>query len=147
MAAKKKTSDNKTTKNRISVQKFIEKIPQDAKRGDALKICELMTELSGEQPAMWGTSIIGFGEYHYQYESGREGDMARIGFSPRAQNFALYLIDGFKDKETLLEKLGKHSTGKSCLYINKLDDIHLPTLTRLIKASLKYMDKTYPRKG
>ncbi len=147
-AAKKKKatakkSTNKTKPSRQSVKAFLNDIKDDDKREDAFKICELMEDLSGEKPVMWG-SIIGFGHYHYKYASGHEGDFMRLGFSPRAQNLSLYIMSGFSEYDDLLEKLGKHSTGKSCLYIKRLDDVHLPTLKKLIRASLRYMKKTYP---
>ncbi len=91
------------------------------------------------EPAMWGTSIVGFGSYHYKYESGREGDMPLVGFSPRKQNLTLYIMDGFEGYDRLLGKLGKHSTGKSCLYINKLEDVDLDVLRELVASSYKHM--------
>nr|MCU0240050.1 DUF1801 domain-containing protein [Pyrinomonadaceae bacterium] len=94
-------------------------------------------------PKMWGTSIVGFDQYHYKYESGREGDMCRIGFSPRKQNIVLYIVDGFEKYEDLMSKLGKHKTGKSCLYINKLSDIDERILNTLIELSVKHFNDKY----
>jgi uncharacterized protein YdhG (YjbR/CyaY superfamily) len=94
-------------------------------------------------PQMWGSSIVGFGSYHYKYASGREGDWFIVGFSPRKQNLTLYIISGFDQYAALLKKLGKYKTAKSCLYINRLDDIDLPTLKELVKQSVKHMIKTH----
>ncbi len=135
---------NKTTKNRRSVAKFLNAVENETRRNDAWKILEVMEQETGEKAAMWGASLIGFGSYHYQYESGREGDFMLVGFSPRKQNLVLYIMPGFANYEPLMEKLGKHKTGKSCLYINKLDDVHLPTLRKLIRESVKWMKKKYP---
>lgn len=136
-------SDLKTSKNRASVKKFLEGIDNETRRKDAFKVLELMTKVTGEAPAMWGSAIVGFGSYHYKYASGREGDWMLVGFSPRKQNLVLYIMPGFSAYETLMEKLGKHKTGKSCLYINQLDDIHLPTLRKLVRESVKAMKKKY----
>ena len=95
----------------------------------------MMKEVTGEEPKMWGTSIIGFGTYHYKYASGQEADWLRIGFSPRKQNLSLYIMSGFQQSEELMAKLGKYSTGKGCLYIKKLEDIDQNVLKELIKAS------------
>lgn len=135
---------NKTTKNRRSVAKFLNAVENETRRNDAWKILEVMEQETGEKAAMWGASLIGFGSYHYQYESGREGDFMLVGFSPRKQNLVLYIMPGFANYEPLMKKLGKHKTGKSCLYINKLDDVHLPTLRKLIRESVKWMKKKYP---
>ena len=148
VAAKKKKAQAKKTQNKTrpgnqSVKAFLENVKEESKREDAFRICKLMEDLSGEKPTMWG-SIVGFGQYHYKYASGREGDFMRLGFASRAQNFSLYIMSGFAEYEGLLSKLGKHSTGKSCLYIKRLDDVHLPTLKKLIQTSLRYMKKTYP---
>ncbi len=91
-----------------------------------------MIEVTGEKPAMWGTSIVGFGDYHYKYESGREGDFFITGFSPRKQNLTIYIMPGYRDYGSLMKKLGPHKLGRSCLYIRHLDDIHIPTLKKLI---------------
>jgi hypothetical protein len=96
-----------------------------------------MEEVTGEKPKMWGPSIVGFGSYHYKYDSGREGDWLMTGFSPRKKDLTLYLMTGLAKHHDLLGKLGKHSHAKSCLYIKRLSDVHIPTLKKLIKASLK----------
>ena len=95
------------------------------------------------QPAMWGSSIVGYGSYHYVYDSGREGDMPLVGFSPRKQNLVLYIMDGFEGYQTLLEELGPHSTGVSCLYLKKLEDIDQDTLRRLIEQSVEHVEASY----
>ena len=102
-----------------------------------------MKQITKEEPIMWGPSIVGFGSYHYKYESGREGDMCITGFSPRKQNLTIYILPGFKRYSELMKKLGKHKTGSSCLYINKLEDVDLKVLKQLITESVKYMKKKY----
>ncbi len=104
-----------------------------------------MKEITGEEPTLWGDSIVGFGRYHYTYESGREGDWFLTGFSPRKQNLTLYIMAGFDDYDDLMNKLGKYKTGKSCLYVKKLQDIDLPILKQLIKQSVVHTSKTYRR--
>lgn len=131
-------SENKTQQTDANVTKFLDSIPNETKRNDSYTLVELMEQASGESPKMWGSSIIGFGKYHYVYESGREGDAPIIGFSPRKQNLALYLLDDWQDFDDLRSALGKHSLGKSCLYINKLADVNMPALKQLIKTSLKH---------
>jgi hypothetical protein len=119
-----------------SVDKFLAAVSPEKKRRDAITICDLMKKVTKLEPKMWGPSIIGFGSYHYKYESGHEGDAPLAGFSPRKQNLVVYLNPGFADHyDALLAKLGKHKTSKVCLYINKLDDVDLPTLRDLIKRS------------
>lgn len=127
----------KTQKNDASVDAFIDAVDDEVKRKDCRVILDMMREITGEEPAMWGDSIVGFGSYHYVYASGREGDWPLTGFSPRKQNLTVYIMSGFSEYEALLARLGKHKTGKSCLYLNKLDDIDLPTLRKLIEKSVK----------
>jgi Domain of unknown function (DU1801) len=134
----------KTKPTETSVGAFIDAVADERQRADAHKIAAMMERLSGHKPKMWGPSIIGFGSYHYKYDSGREGDMCRIGFSPRKANIVLYLIDGFDSQAALLEKLGKHKTGKSCLYIKRLSEIDETILEKLIVESLDYMAQKYP---
>ena len=136
-------SGNKTIPNSASVDGFLYKISQPQKKEDAIFLLEMMKEITGEIPVMWGPSIIGFGSYHYKYASGREGDMMLTGFSPRKQNFSLYIMAGFERYETLLEKLGKHGKGKSCLYIKRLADIDIDVLKALITSSYNYFNKKY----
>ncbi len=112
--------ENKTKENDASVEGLLNQIEAPMKREDCFKILDLMKSVTGEEPKMWGTSIVGFGNYHYKYASGREGDFMTVGFSPRKQNITIYIIAGFKRFEELMAKLGKYKTGKSCLYIKNL---------------------------
>jgi uncharacterized protein DUF1801 len=134
-------SENKTKPTAQSVKDFLNALPDEKKRADCFAIVDLMKEVTGIEPRMWGTSIVGFSSYHYKYESGREGDMPITGFSPRKQNLTLYLMGGFDQHEDLLKKLGKHSLGKGCLYIKRLSDIDQSALKKLVQASVKYMQK------
>lgn len=137
-------STNKTQPTDVSVVKFLTGVTPEQKRQDAFTLLEMMERLSGYQAQMWGPSIVGFGQYHYRYDSGREGDFMRIGFSPRKANISLYIIAGFEQHRELLDQLGKHKTGKSCLYVNKLSDIKLGILEQLITEELAFMAKKYP---
>jgi len=136
-------SDLKTVKNDASVDKFIDGVADDKRREDSRKVLELMERVTGEAPKMWGPSIVGFGTYRYKYATGREGDWMKTGFSPRKQNLTVYIMDGFDKYEDLMAKLGKYKTGKSCLYINKLEDIDFKVLERLIKQSMNHFNKKY----
>jgi hypothetical protein len=136
-------SDLKTKKNDASVEEFLAGIPHDRRREDCRVVVEMMTEITGEEPAMWGSSIIGFGTYHYKYASGREGDWPITGVAPRKQSLTLYIMPGFDRYEELMGRIGKHKTGVSCLYVNKLDDVDLPTLRTLVSESFAYMKKKY----
>jgi hypothetical protein len=127
----------KTKPTGDSVADFLNKIPDAERREDCFAIAKLMEEVTGHKPKMWGPSIVGFGSYHYKYDSGREGDWMVTGFSPRKKDLTLYIMMGFEKHQDLMKQLGKHSTGKSCLYIKRLSDIHLPTLKKLIKTSVK----------
>jgi hypothetical protein len=129
----------KTQRNSQDVMAFLDRIEDDRKRADCLKIMELLKEVTGKPPEMWGDSIIGFGTYHYRYASGREGDWMLTGFSPRKQNITLYIMAGFDEYAGLLERLGKHSIGKSCLYIKRIEDIDLDTLRELVRLSVAHM--------
>ncbi len=129
-------AENKTKPTEASVAEFVDAVADPTRRADAEVLVELMQRASGEEPKMWGPSIIGFGSHHYVYESGREGDMPIVGFSPRKAATVLYLALGRGDSEALLEKLGKHTTGKGCLYIKKLADVDLMVLERLIAESV-----------
>ena len=130
-------AETKTKPTSESVEGFLNKISDEERRADCFQVAQIMEELTGERPKMWGPSIVGFGSYHYKYASGREGDWPITGFSPRKKDLTLYLMMGFEKRGELMEKLGKHSHAKSCLYIKRLSDIHIPTLKKLIKASLK----------
>lgn len=134
----------KTTPNSNDVEEFLKRVENEKRRTDSFAILQLMERVTGETPKMWGDSIVGFGSYHYKYASGREGDWFLAGFSPRKQNLTLYIMAGFDEYEDLLKDLGKHKTGKSCLYINKLDDVDPDVLKELIKASVTQMKKAYP---
>jgi len=129
-------ADLKTKQTNDSVTAFLNKVEDAQKRKDCFAISEMMQKATGLAPAMWGTSIVGFGSYHYKYESGHEGDMCVIGFSPRKQNIALYIPGGIHKYDDLLENLGKHKTGKGCLYIKKLSDINTDILEIILKASV-----------
>ena len=130
-------AENKTRKTGASVEEFIASIENRRRREDGSEILAMMCEITGLEPEMWGPSIIGFGDYHYKYESGREGDFFLTGFSPRKQNLTLYIMSGLEGQEQLLDKLGKHRTGAACLYINKLDDIDRDILRDLIRISFE----------
>lgn len=126
----------KTRPTGEDVEAFLAGVADEQKRRDCYTVLELMKKATGSEPRMWGPSIVGFGSYHYEYASGREGDGMLTGFSPRKQNLTLYLMAGFDGSEELA-RLGKHTTGKSCLYIKRLDDVHLPTLEKLIRGSVR----------
>ena len=127
----------KTKKTEQSVNDFLNKIADAQRREDCFALAKLMEEATGCEPKMWGPSIVGFDSYHYKYESGREGDWLMTGFSPRKQDLTLYIMLGFEKHGDLMKQLGKHRTAKSCLYIKRLSDVHVPTLKKLIKASVK----------
>lgn len=129
----------KTKPNKASIEKFLNSVKDEKKREDSFEILKLMKQITKAEPVMWGPSIIGFGSYHYKYESGREGDFFITGFSPRKQNLTLYIMSGFKKYPELMKKLGKYKTGSSCLYINKLEDVDMKVLKVLINESVKYM--------
>ena len=129
-------ADNKTKPTKLSVAAFIDTLTDPVRRSDAKALIKLMQNAAGEKPRMWGPSIIGFGSYHYKYESGREGDMPVIAFSPRKAATVLYGVNGFGEAKALLARLGKHSTGKGCLYIKKLADVDQHILETLIVKSL-----------
>ena len=134
----------KTKATDASVEAFLHGVESEKKREDAFAILALMAEVTGEPPKLWGSSIIGFGSYHYKYASGHEGDACLTGFSPRKQNLVLYILAGFDQYDALLAKLGKYKTGKSCLYINKLADIDPDVLRELVAQSVAHMRATNP---
>lgn len=132
----------KTKKNETSVTEFLNQVPQATKREDAFEILNMMERITGEKPKMWGASIVGFGDYHYKYASGREGDWFICGFSPRKASFSLYLMNcDLSQASHLLENLGKHKAGKGCLYINKLADVNKEVLKKLIRETIKACKK------
>jgi len=135
-------SDLKTRPHDGDIEAFLATVASDVRREDCRRVMTLMEEVTGEPPRMWGPSIIGFGRYHYRYASGREGDWFLTGVSPRKQALTLYIMAGFSRYEALLAKLGKFRTGKSCLYVNRLADIHLPTLRKLVDASVRHVRKS-----
>ncbi|MBV6652148.1 MAG: DUF1801 domain-containing protein [Mameliella sp.] len=136
----------KTIPQDSSVEAFLDQVADPDKRADNYALLEIMKTVTGEQPVMWGGSIVGFGSYHYRYASGREGDWMLTGFSPRKQQMSLYIMSGFDQFEELLNALGKYKTGKSCLYIKSVSDIDLEVLKQLIKASVEYLKARYPDK-
>ncbi|MFO0781084.1 MAG: DUF1801 domain-containing protein [Candidatus Gracilibacteria bacterium] len=135
----------KTKKTKESPVKFVAAVENEEKRKDSQELLKIFSEVTGEKPAMWGTSIIGFGQYHYKSErSSQEGDWPLTGFSPRKQNITVYIMGGFKSCGDLLKKLGKHKiSGGSCLYINRLRDIDIPTLKKIIRNGYDEMKKRY----
>ena len=135
----------KTQPTDESVVAYLNSVPNEKRRADSFKILVLMKEVTGEEPIMWGTSIIGFGCYHYKYASGREGEWFVTGFGPRKQALTLYIMSGFSEYDELLGKLGKHTTGKSCLYIKKIEDVDIDVLRELIEKSVEYMSATNPK--
>ena len=138
-------AENKTKPTKLSVAAFIDTLTDPARRADAKALVKLMQSAAGETPKMWGTSIIGFGSYHYKYESGREGDMPLIGFSPRKAANVLYGLHASSDSEALLAKLGKHTTGKGCVYIKKLADVDQQVLGAMAAKSVAAMRARSPK--
>lgn len=141
----------KTKPTDAGVAAFVDAIENAKRKADAFTLLDVYNDIIGMQPVMWGPSIIGYGSYHYKYDSGREGDMCRAGFSPRKANLALYLMGGYSDEDTgtkmaaLRDRLGKHKTGASCLYINKLADVDIEVLKEMIALDLAWMDVKYPQ--
>jgi hypothetical protein len=131
----------KTKATEASVEDFLSSISDEQKRKDAFEVLELMQTITKQPPKMWGDSIVGFGTYKYKGKSGREGEWFVTGLSPRKQNLTLYFSGGFEQHDDLMKQLGKYKTGKSCLYLKRLEDIKLPVLKKLIKASVKAMKK------
>ncbi|MDR7240580.1 DUF1801 domain-containing protein [Neobacillus drentensis] len=134
----------KTKETDHSVIEFIENVDNPKKREDAYKLIDIFAETTGYEAKMWGPSIIGFGSYHYKYESGHEGDAPLVGFSPRKAKISLYFAPGETKREELLKDFGKHTTGKGCVYINKVADIDINILKELITRSVEFLQKTYP---
>jgi predicted CopG family antitoxin len=129
----------KTKETTANVSEFIDKIRDSQRREDCRVVSDIMRDVTGEEPKMWGSSIVGFGRYHYKYASGREGDWPITGFSPRKGDLTLYIMGGFDSFSDLMKELGKYKTGKSCLYIKKLADIDVGVLRKLVKKSVKLM--------
>ena len=137
-------ADNKTKPTKVSVASFIAQLADPTKRSDAKALVELLREVTGEPPKMWGPSIIGFGTCHYKYDSGREGDMPVAGFSPRKAATVIYILTGARGSEALFAKLGRHTIGKSCLYIKKLADVDPAVLKTLVVRSVAEIRSRYP---
>lgn len=135
---------NKTAETAYSVFQFLDTVADETKRKDSLRLVEIMKTETGFEPRMWGASIIGFGSYHYRYDSGREGDAPLVGFSPRKNELALYLAHNFGNREDLLQQFGKHKSGKACIYVKKLTDIDEGILKKMITASVNWTRKKYP---
>lgn len=135
-------TDLTTQQTDASVEAFIDAVPDERRRADSRAVLALMREVTGLAPAMWGPSIVGFGRYHYKYASGHEGDAPLAGFSPRKASLTLYIIAGFDTYEDLLRRLGKHETGKACLYIDRLEDVDQDVLRQLVRASFDHMRAT-----
>ena len=136
-------SQRKTMENSADVNAFLDAVDNPRRRSDARQLLALMRKVTGAPPKMWGPSIVGFGKYHYRYASGREGESLRVGFSPRKQNLVIYIMPGFSDYSEILEQLGKFRTGRSCLYVNKLDDVDLVLLEQLVRESFREMKRRY----
>ncbi len=136
----------KTTETSKSVTDFVNAVANEVKRKDSFEIINMMQELTGFEPKMWGPSIIGFGNYHYKYDSGHEGDMPVLAFSPRLTAIVVYACENFTDKEALMKKLGKHTSGKVCIYIKKLADINVAVLKKILVNSLKQVQMLYLNK-
>ncbi|MCE2406071.1 MAG: DUF1801 domain-containing protein [Pseudomonadales bacterium] len=137
------SNQNKTVPTDTSVEQFINSVDNETKRKDSLEILDMMSAITGSPPVLWGSSLVGFGRYHYKYASGREGDFFLTGFSPRKQALTIYIMPGFSEYETILGNLGKYKTGKSCLYVKKLDEIDRDLLRELITKSVAYMRANY----
>ena len=131
-------AENKTQKTGASVEEFLTSVESKTRREDGLRVLQLMQEVTGLEPEMWGPSIVGFGDSHYRYESGREGDFFLTGFSPRKQSLSLYIMAGFDAYDDLLSRLGKHRKGAACLYINKLADVDMAVLRELVEQSFEH---------
>ncbi|WP_420431317.1 DUF1801 domain-containing protein [Hyphobacterium sp.] len=139
-------SENKTKPTEISPEDFLATVEPEKRREQGLQLLQFFKDVTGWSPRMWGPSIIGFGEYHYKYPTGREGDFLATGFSPRKANLSLYIMPGYQNYGHLLDRLGKHKLGRSCLYINKLEDIDMDVLAELVRAGIDDLDKIYPVK-
>jgi hypothetical protein len=134
-------AENKTKATTASVEKFLHALDK-SRRGDCVALVSIMKQATGLPPKMWGSAIVGFGNHHYKYESGREGDICLVGFSPRKKNISLYVVGGFVRHDALLKKLGKHKTGKGCLYIDSIDNVDAGVLKKLIKTAVDSAPKS-----
>lgn len=136
-------AENKTQATAVDIKTFLESVEHPTRRSDAEKLDQIFQDVTGFKPVMWGPTIVGYGRYHYVYDSGREGDFLATGFSPRKSNLSIYIMPGYANFEHILQRLGKHKMGKSCLYINKLADIDEGVLKELIKAGLDDLAKKW----
>ena len=134
-------AEPKTKRTKASVTEFLDRIPDEQRRRDCVRLVEIMKSATDAKPEMWGPAIVGFGRYRYKYPSGREGEWFVAGFSPRKQNLTLYILPSVESYPDHLKKLGKHTTGKSCLYVKTLDDVHVPTLKSMLKQAFKDIRK------
>lgn len=137
-------SDLKTRPTALSVEAFIDAVDDEQKRADCRVVADLMAEITGAEGVMWGSSIVGFGGYHYRYASGREGDFFEAGFSPRKRALTIYVMAGFAEYDDLLARLGMHTTGKSCLYVKRLADVDLDVLREMLTRSVAFIRAKYP---
>lgn len=137
-------TDTKTHTTPVDPRSFIEAVDQPVCRADALVLDDLYRRITGWRPRMWGQTIVGYGSYHYVYDSGREGDSLAAGFSPRKANLSLYIVPGYQDYDAILSRLGKYKMDKSCLYINKLSDMGMGVLEELIRTGVTDLAKIYP---
>ncbi|PJI92883.1 uncharacterized protein DUF1801 [Yoonia maricola] len=137
-------ADNKTKATTQSVDDFLDAVDHPVRQADAQTLNQLFQDVTGWRPQMWGHSIIGYGQYHYTYDSGRSGDFLATGFSPRKANLSIYIMPGYADFKAILARLGKHKIGKSCLYVNKLADIDMAVLEELIHAGLADLGSRWP---
>ena len=137
-------TDTKTHTTPVDPRSFIEAVDQPVRRADALVLDDLYRRITGWRPRMWGQTIVGYGSYHYVYDSGREGDSLAAGFSPRKPNLSLYIVPGYQDYDAVLSRLGKYKMGKSCLYINNLSDVGMGVLEELIRTGVTDLAKIYP---
>lgn len=138
------SAGNKTIKNSGSVESYLAAIESEDRQADVREINRMMADICGWEPKMWGPSIVGFGDYHYKYDSGREGDYFRLGYSSRAQNITIYIMPGYQDFDDELARLGKHKMGKSCLYIKRLSDVDKGVLKEMLQKGLDIMAEKYP---
>ena len=137
-------SDNKTVATDADVTAFLQAVEHPTRRADGLALDQMFREITGWTPRLWGPSIVGYGKYHYRYDSGREGDFLATGFSPRKANLSIYVMPGYQDYSAILKRLGKHKTGAACLYITKLADVDMGVLADLIRAGLEDLHRIYP---
>ena len=139
-------TDNKTQPTEVDVTSFLTAVEHPTRRADGLALDEMFREITGWTPRMWGPTIVGYGSYHYKYDSGREGDFLATGFSPRKANLSLYIMPGYDDMPDLLARLGKHKMGKSCLYINKLADVDTDVVRQIVRRGLDRLSGIHPVK-